>query len=771
MYKLKKIASALASALMVGSTVGLAAAANYPAPFVSGGVADVAIVYSSAYPSTPDLAAVLDVQADLNTYVTSTGGDDTVTGGDFVKLEKASTKFQLGNGMLDVVSSAITDDDLEVLLADGVYLDNDNDEFDYTQKLTLTNQSLTMFDDNDYKEDTPTVGFKVSSSANVLNYTLDFSDEPYWTDLTQTDIEIMGKEYFILSMTNITTLNLLDSASTTILTEGETATVGTHEVSIAYVGSTDVKFNVNGATTNSLSEGQTQKLADGSYIGVKDILYVSKDTGVSSVEFSIGSGKMQLTEGQDIKMNDDSINGLTVDFTNSADGKLQKMIIAWGADDDVFIAEDSSITMPGFENIKLSYTGMTYPAEETFTVQGGSTSYAQLNDFPTKDSVDDINLLYGASSAWTGIGKDSTGTLRTSNNSAIVFDGDTDDMFIASYNDGTNAESYLVKATSFSTENSVNKTTIQYRKDGAWVDKKADVEPTDTVILGNVILTAGYIDKNAKTINMTINSNGNFNRVYSKEGLQVWLPWDTLNQTNSTEPGAITFLNPTSTSGNRTYFPLVFEEEDKNENIGGGRNFNVTLTWNSDGEAQVGDIVGEDVTFAEQGNTDIFRSFIYSALATEFLWDQGSGTSDQDSVSITYHGAESYASVFLTDVSATVGSSGGLSVAVTDAEASAYAGKNLVVVGGSCVNTVAASLLGVTYPTCGADWATTTGVNANQYLIQSFDKSGKVATLVAGYNAGDTSNAATALTTQTVDTTVGKKYTGTTVDSLVPVVA
>ena len=75
------------------------------------------------------------------------------------------------------------------------------------------------------------------------------------------------------------------------------------------------------------------------------------------------------------------------------------------------------------------------------------------------------------------------------------------------------------------------------------------------------------------------------------------------------------------------------------------------------------------------------------------------------------------------------------------------------------------SIIGAAYPTCGTDWTAKTSVGANEYLIQTFEQgtAGKVATLVAGYNAGDTTNAATYLRTQTgIDTSVGKKYKGTT---------
>jgi len=102
------------------------------------------------------------------------------------------------------------------------------------------------------------------------------------------------------------------------------------------------------------------------------------------------------------------------------------------------------------------------------------------------------------------------------------------------------------------------------------------------------------------------------------------------------------------------------------------------------------------------------------------------------------------------------------SVSVKDSDAAAVSGKNLIVVGGSCVNSVAATLLGSTSALCGADFSTSTGVSAGQFLIQTFARDGgKVATLVAGYGADDTANAGKYLTTQTVDTSVAAKYIGT----------
>ena len=140
--------------------------------------------------------------------------------------------------------------------------------------------------------------------------------------------------------------------------------------------------------------------------------------------------------------------------------------------------------------------------------------------------------------------------------------------------------------------------------------------------------------------------------------------------------------------------------------------------------------------------------------------------SDQKTVEVSYPKSQVYANLYvgsegsLVTSGTTAGGSTQLGdVLVKDSEVSSVSSKNLIVVGGSCINSVAASLVGGAK--CGSAWTTETGVGSGQFLIQSFDRSGKVALLVAGYDAADTVNAATYLRTKTVDTAVGKKYLGT----------
>jgi len=765
----RKISALASSALMLGMTAGLAAAANYPAPFVVGGSPNVAIVYGSGA-AFSDQTAASSIAESLSGFVT--GGGSTATGGDSFKVERTSTFFHLGDNITEVYSSDIDDDELPQLLADGIYVDNDNDEFDFTQKVVIDSHlQLGMFEDNDYAEDEPTIGFRIPSGTTVLTYTLTMTDQPLIDDLATSDLSIMGKTYYVLSNSSSginKILTLLDSAEEAVVNEGTTATVAGHSVVVTYISSSEVKLTIDGETTNSLAQGQTQKLSDGSYVGIKDILYNGKEGTISSVEFSIGSGKLKLTSGSDVEINDDVVNALTATVTNNSDGtKLASIALAWAADDDLFITETRSETMPGFGAIKLSYGGLTYPAVETILVERGSSTHAELSNFPLKDGEADIPFLYGTTAGtFAGIGKDATSKLITAaTGSNVTFDADNDDMFVASWASTAEAESYLIRATNFITESTVDKADFQYLKDGSWTTFKTKAQGTETFSLGSVDLVLVTVNNSANSVVLNATSTSvNFNTLYSKEGLKVQLPFEGANNTNT--EGLVNFTavgNPYGTGHNGTSFYLVMKEESKDDALAAGDWINLTVGWDS-GSTQQPQVnaVGTsntDATSTEIGETDVFRDFTYSALATEILYDQPS--SGQKSVKLMYHGSEVKADVYIAAPSVTVGGGGALGdVLVTDSEVSSVRSKNLVVVGGSCINSAAASLVGGAY--CGSAWTSATGVGAGQFLIKGYASSSvttRMALLVAGYEAADTTNAATYLRTQAVDTS--KNYKGT----------
>jgi hypothetical protein len=312
-----------------------------------------------------------------------------------------------------------------------------------------------------------------------------------------------------------------------------------------------------------------------------------------------------------------------------------------------------------------------------------------------------------------------------------------------------------MRVTNFDDNDPTNKTDVQYYKNGVWTDVKTGVDAGDSVDIGEVELTMGAINVDLETATITnATANTRFDRLYSVEGLEVYLP---VNSATLTGNGIINL-----TAGPADW-NLTVVEENEDGDIGQGDTIRATIGHNSQTPAQlyVSTVWGGEAGQSEIDDSDIYRDFTYSALATEILFDKGP---DQQTLKLIYHGDEVAADVYITSTDVVVSDGGESGVmTVTDSNVASVSGKNLIVVGGSAINSVAAKLLGGAYRT--EEFTSMTGVGAGEFLIQSFDHDGETALLVAGYNAADTTKAATYLINEGVDTTVGNKYTGSSATS------
>jgi hypothetical protein len=787
----RKVASVLTSTVMLSSTIGFAAAANYPAPFVKSGNADVAVVWGSSSQAS-DLVAVTDITADLQAELASqtatsgsSQGSSSVSGGDYVKLERSTDKFNLGDSADDFYSS-LDSEELSSVLADGVYQNDANDEFDFTQKIDLSsNLVLEHFQDNDFNDDKPVIGFALSDGDEILNYTLDFTPDAAeggsnFADLETTELTLLGRTYYVVQAQNVSgkpKLTLLDSANSAIVSEGESSTVSVgdtdYDVAINFIDSDEVILVIDGTTTNKLQEGDVFKVADDTFVAVKNILYSSKDGGISKAEISIGSGKIVLQNGQEVKINNEDISDIdkyndaslvSTIATSNGGTDLDKITLTWSLGDDAWIAPGSDLVLPGFETIKISMGAFNVPAKEMTTVENDGDDSFKLST-SVEDGDVDFDLFHTNGTYIDVLGKDSNNRLVTSSAASLTFNKSRDNWFVASWMNGDDAESYVLEVSDITdTDPAKNTTTVRSVASGSSLQKELDIGEAED--FGRVRLTLSSANEQTDVATLAISASGgtgsvNFSKLYTKGGMQIQLP------VSSTVNNAATGQFNSSGSTN---FLLSFKEEDEDGTIAAGESFNATLGLNSDGDTTVSSVSVTD--YETDDNSNDFVGYVASPLATKTLYKTDG---DQDTLEIEYHDEEAYADVYVSEAGATVTSDGSEStssgdvkklgsVAVSDAEVASVSSKNLIVVGGSCVNTVAADLLGGAL--CGANFEEAAGASAGQFVIETFSRAGgKVATLVAGYNAADTSNAARYLTTQTVDTTVGKKYVGTSATS------
>jgi len=799
----KKIATVLGSALMIGSTMGLAAAATtYPAPFVQGGSGDVAIVVGSQAEDL-DMAQATSIATSLSAKITTGAltGEATTLTGNTAKLERGRDKFNLINDLNDHYSS-LDEDQFSSVLAQGTYLNDDNNEYKYDQKIEMSSEAIQFFKNSAFNDDKPIIGFSFDKGDLVLNYTLTFttsaeggaavsSDE--YPKLDNTNINFLGKTWFIsdaeYTTTNGIQLTLLDSANTDTIKDGDSKsmTIGgkTYTVSVdSFSGDASagkVKLIVNGQTTNALSAGQTYKLSDGTYVGVKEISMRDVAGTIASAEFSIGAGKLVLEQGQEVKINDEALSTfedaneyssmIKTYFTNSSATSIDKMVLEWKTNSRVFIAPGTELTMPGFNAIKLSMASWNTPSPEKITIEDDADSVRI--SAPIKDGDLSINILYANSSitGFDGLGADSTTKLVTNStvDPTFALNESENSYFVATWISGKEAESYAYEISSIAPESGKNKTTLRSLVSG--VSDLVFGQVGDSKDVGQLTFTlvsANDVDEVASVTVTGTEAYGNL--LATKNGAVLKLPVLT-NAANYTDVPLNDGEFPSNASApgfDRTSFSMNVSEADKDGTIRAGGSFTVQLGLSAGEGTQV---TGTSLTeIREERSSDYYLAYVNSDLATKVRLYNPSGSSSLDTLEIDYPASESYADVYLAEASATTTSGSGSATIqpVLDSAIDTVKTKNLIVVGGSCVNTVAARLLGLGNPTsiesCKAAFTTATQVGSGQFLIQAFDAAnaggtaGKVALLVAGYEKEDTQKAASYLVNKVVDTTAGKKY-------------
>jgi hypothetical protein len=305
-----------------------------------------------------------------------------------------------------------------------------------------------------------------------------------------------------------------------------------------------------------------------------------------------------------------------------------------------------------------------------------------------------------------------------------------------------------------------------------------DKAPSSSCKIGDIELTINSVTRSGsdKWVNISINSGGSFNRLYTTEGLEINLPYTKVNSSaygaiNVTD--AIRYKADTWTAdaghGHNTFY-LYMVEEDKDGNLARGNAVYVTADDTSSNKVHISDIEFTADEF-EIDDTDDYEAYAKSDLATKAVYNTGG---DEDWVTVTYHGDQVFADVFVAAPDVTLSGGGATSgsvselgnVVVTDSEVNSVKTKNLIVVGGTCINTVAAEILGGAF--CGPDFTNNGGVGPDQFLIKVVDSpytTGQIAMLVAGYEVADTVKAVTYLTSEDpVSTDAGtelKKVTST----------
>jgi hypothetical protein len=776
----KKIAALVAGTTMVGATIMGAMAldlTNYPAPFVTNGVFSGKIVVGSKA-MTSDVVGAIDVAASLQAAAKTTtevevpgaAGKATVTGDSF-EFSTSSDLLQIGTDNLGDVRTTLLESDLKALKSGVLRTDEGTTPVKQYLKFEDATGGKVVFEedtDNDILGDF----LKFTQDQAIFEYQMDFTEgaesaldgDDHLEDLEGKMITILGAPYTIVDAYQDgieLTLSMLGGQVADTLKDGETKTytIGgkDYEVTAVFIADdSTAKLSVNGMLTEKLGAGETDVLGDGEItIGVQEVLTNQRE-GI--VEFYLGAEKLDISDANftdgtwdtacTVSVGEVDIEDCAVDISatnTSTKMKIQHIYYRLNATDDIFVPAGKGVKemleipegMLG-ANWDIKYAGLlkTGTTEIKFKPQGDKAynlefvnNRGQKYSFPLLTNDNDLFV-------W---GDDDDRLLFTEPTAAAPFAARA--MFIAKRDyfivsdKGTQTDEKAVTTVLRYKGISTSANTITVEEVGVG-ETKWDYDGTLNTTATGTMNIAGkdhdfWVGADGDNIAVDLDGTGGLdgeviNLMVKGEGY-IDMPTQTFtgNDTLNTPSPKAAFKLTTPAAKFDTVVAL--EATD------------VNITNSTD---EVVHLVAGGTTADPNLDDWEYGMTTYGAY---LKLNDPSGTNEAETLTIDYPLSQRGGQVFVTAgtvevkegtelgggtiTTTTLNPIGvGLAVLDTDVESS-FGTTKMIVVGGPCVNTIAAKLMG-------SPVDCTAGFTPGKAIIKLY--ADKNALLVAGYNAQDT---------------------------------
>lgn len=621
---------------------------------------------------------------------------------------------------------------------------------------------------------------------------IDASESFELDDFEDKTMTFLGKTYNVVKARSAqngpgkVTLTLMSGSEKDTLLEGESKTYMVkgkeYDVNLLFTDSKNkAKFTINGETTPLMDEGDTETLSDGTVLGLSEVLYQDYAGGVHQAEFFLGADKLELEDdditltgsSDELKVNDETVDGAEVhirgavnDNSTSAtdDGELEvdTIFVNMTAQDDYFVAAGETLLgqaelvekdLVFSQNWDVRYEGLN-PAIETdeislkdkggereywltFTnVQGqkvefpfgyvtgattmrlgskddrldlnksviGDEAYFILNDVATKDAISHVVQYKGA---------DDNGVSDPKMKFKILATGETVERPITFGTGETGASATLKLGGKTYTVNNASAFGGAAHGGNTGVDD------------WNITVSAGAAATFSRE-NVTTATDGYTDRVFTRGGATIHIQDD--------DPFA---------ESDQLQYNISLIDPDRVDDIPNavaiatpylviGHNLTAAST-----KFDLGSRLGLTLTSPDD---DDDNSYAYSVNGAWVQLSSPTGGTSSDSVIIQWpHKLRSPLVYVTSGAVSSASAAGGDMKAVTfvdatklDSEVADVKAQNLIAVGGPCVNTVAAELLG-NPSDC------TEGFTPGKARVKLFEHAnGNVAMLVAGYSGADT---------------------------------
>ena len=764
---IKKILALGTGSIMLGLTFAAAAhaatLADYPAPFVTNGVFTGKIVLGEKA-QTIDTIGAIDIGASLQRVASvpvSTGtGGSTATTADGYKFSE-STELIYGSD-LNAVNSAVDDTDLPELLASGTVEGDDGTEYDYDVEIQLPAGTANVVEadvqlnDLDDKYDAPVVYFDLGSGsgATAVFYKLEIDFDDAWslnedsaddTGINEgsTTIELFGRSYTFDPNDKFddSYMTLYGTDTTLLVAKGETQTITYNgkEYTVEVLGgnSDDSSAILRiGSDTRTVVEGDSKTIG-GLPIYVKDVFVSNIGGDDVKVSLFLGSNKLEIefdaADGE-VKLNGNVLDEVSVAVTKSGTDNWEDVdtltftVTPSAADDEVeYILPGGDYVDPLFGSFKFHFVGADDLMENKEALKFERVGKKFNIEFTPK----------GASSPTTLTLLDDNGFHDDLFTTATLIGLAKNDIFIYNKDNGDadKAVTHLLQVTRVKDGNDMDSADFEVQIKDLSFGKTYSVTKCKALDSGIDLYPEEGTTENL--FNLTTDSDcegtdaANLPQIYTKAGALVEFYKNTT--TEITSAAEI----PTGTG-----YVFVTEDAQDDDDTAVGGDFLVKYAWDATDSEY-------DVSLQDQGDLD--GALDDDENVDHYLSDFGTYVLEETDDSGQYVRAYIPAEEVLYDmfllpvdssVTVTKSSTGAVSInaiavgmAIQDKDAT-LGSKPYIVVGGPCVNTVAAELMG-SPEDCVAGFA------EGKAMIKLYSE--KSALLVAGYSGKDTEGAARVL--------------------------
>jgi len=794
---IKRVFAVGAGVIMLGATAMGAMAAdlsNYPDMFVKDGVFDGYLVVGENAASVDNLA-MTDIAASMK-YMESSSTSSVSVEGDAWQVGTSADWLEVNESIGPSGQSGIVDyigeDELSAL-ADGEFT-NSKGTFKYEQKLHFDSHGArAMWVENE--DDQLDLFWKISGDDQLALYELDFvtdaesdidySDSYSLKDFADKEWNFLGTTWTMTKAVYDTTdgvqLTFMGGASQGTVMEGESQTYSfegnDYDVSVSYVDATNAVLIVNGESTGKLEDGETFVLADGTTVGVSDILYQNYAGGVHQASFFIGANKLYLADtnisdtaydSAEIKVNEETIDGATVlikgtivtDSTAAlaADGnlKLDYIHVNMTAQDDMYLAAGDKLS----ESAELEEAALLFTQNWDFEFHGVNSD-VEMSTIGLQKSGDDKYELAFTSADGSDV---VLPLLFASANDVLQLGEKSGDNLAIQPTTNISDDDYFVlatKNTSVATNSDAEVTVLQY------ISSKNSEDDVQTVKFKNVNTGESIERTFSDACIFDLSLNGKTHTFSNATGDVCTADnWDikltstdyvntlSVEAANSTAMnirdrsgalitvysvgnGSIATPDPSSTLTSMA-FKVTYPDTDKLDDYTPAAETILlyNLTEMDTAEVTANAVTNPVFNIADPDDNDVTWGFSATGVKVKKTAASSSPvelelTSPDRSAEILAY-ITSGATSSVTSVDGTLTAVEGIvSATKLDSEVSDVTAQNLIVVGGPCVNSVAAELLGNP-----ADC--TEGFTPGKARVKLVANGDNMAMLVAGYSGADT---------------------------------